>query len=68
MKEVKRQAKVGEYIKIVNAVTCREQNYKNGDVFKAAKANPRLAGSVSVEGQPGFIYDNEYVVIKGYKE
>ena len=34
VKEVKRHAEVGEYIKIVNACGCSIDEYKNGDILK----------------------------------
>ena len=72
MKEVKRHAKVGEYIKIVNCNDIMEHGYKNEDIFKVVEVN----GSDTVNGVSE-IYNNEdyawcfedseYVVLEDYK-
>lgn len=71
MKEVKRPAKVGEYIKIVdsNDIVCN--GYKNGDIFKIVKVDG--FGAVSgvsetyVNDDIGWcFYDEEYVVLEDY--
>jgi hypothetical protein len=63
VKEVKRRAKVGEYVKIVNAVSSYG-NYKNGDILKIVDDMGHVRyGYNPVE----FLYDKEYVVLEGYK-
>lgn len=70
VKEVKRHAKVGEYIKIVNACGCSIDEYKNGDILKVV-----AFGGHSYEDGKAY-YKNEqckyarwdeYVVLEGYK-
>jgi len=76
VKEVKRQAKEGEYIKIV-----RESNtsgcYKNGDILKVVERDKVWGVYVATEkthaccigkreGQ-SFVRDSEYVVLENYK-
>lgn len=61
--EIKRRAKVGEYVKIVNAVSSYG-NYKNGDILKIVDDMGHVRyGYNPVE----FLYDKEYVVLEGYK-
>lgn len=63
IKEVKRRAKKGEYVKIVNAVSSYG-NYKNGDILKIVDDTGHVRyGYNPVE----FLYDKEYVVLEGYK-
>lgn len=67
VKEIKRKAKVGEYIKIVNAeITFGD--YGNGDIFKVKKI---FFNNVEVEEYKAFavtvINDREYVVLENYK-
>lgn len=63
VKEVKRRAKAGEYVKIVNAVSSYG-NYKNGDILKIVDDMVHVRyGYNPVE----FLYDKEYVVLEGYK-
>ena len=63
--EVKRRAKVGEYIQIVDAFV--PDGYKNGDVLKVLG----LDGSGEVKGTAPktgiFIRSDEYVVLEGYQ-
>lgn len=64
VKEVKRLAKVGEYVKIVNAVSSYG-NYKNGDILQIVDDT---YGYVRYGHNPGeVLYDHEYVVLEGYK-
>lgn len=64
VKEVKRRAKVGEYVKIVNAVSSYG-NYKNGDILKIVDD---AYGYARYGHHPGeALYDHEYVVLEGYK-
>lgn len=63
IKEVKRRAKKGEYVKIVDAVSSYG-NYKNGDILKIVDDMVHVRyGYKPVE----FLYDKEYVVLEGYK-
>ena len=62
IKEVKRNAKVGEYVKIVDACGAGGK-YKNGDILKIIEDTGHVRyGCGGVE----FLYDNEYVVLEGY--
>ena len=64
VKEVKRLANVGEYVKIVNAVSSYG-NYKNGDILQIVDD---AYGYVRYGHNPGeALYDHEYVVLEGYK-
>ena len=64
VKEVKRLAKVGEYVKIVNAVSSYG-NYKNGDILQIVDDTYYC---VIYGHNPGeALYDHEYVVLEGYK-
>lgn len=64
VKEVKRRAKVGECVKIVNAVSSYG-NYKNGDILKIVDD---AYGYARYGNHPGeALYDHEYVVLEGYK-
>lgn len=60
VKEVRRHAKVGEYIKIV--YPCEAVGYKKGDILHVTGDNGVLADGVDV-----CILDKEYVVLEGYK-
>lgn len=63
IKEVKRRAKVGEYVKIVNAVSSYG-NYKNGDILKIVDD---AYGYARYGHHPGeALYNHEYVVLEGY--
>lgn len=62
VKEVSRQAKVGEYIKIVNAIN-PSGYYENGDILKVEKLTRQ--GNVGIKDIG--ILPNEYVVLEGYK-
>ena len=64
VKEVKRLAKVGDYVKIVNAVSSYG-NYKNGDILQIVDD---AYGYARYGNNPGeALYDHEYVVLEGYK-
>lgn len=72
-KEVNRNAKVGEYIKIVNAVWTGEK-YKKGDILKVKEikddghVRTYYNGVGNTEGIGyNFIYRHEYVVLENYK-
>ena len=64
VREVKRLAKVGEYVKIVNAVSSYG-NYKNGDILQIVDDTYYcvIYGHNPCEA----LYDHEYVVLEGYK-
>lgn len=66
VKEVKRPAKVGEWIKIVEpffTAGC----YKTGDILKVCRVNDSDLG-VYTERNPGFYISNkEYVVLENYE-
>lgn len=64
VKEVKRRAKVGECVKIVNAVLSYRK-YKNGDILQIVDD---AYGYARYGHNPGeALYDHEYVVLEGYK-
>lgn len=76
VKEVKRTAKVGEYIKILD--TCSGAGYDTGDIVKVNQYSPEENGiqeavwGVIVTGvnrgkYTGCIFTEEYVVLEGYK-
>ena len=64
VKEVKRRAKTGEYVKIVNAVLSYG-NYKNGDILQIVDDTYGYARYGHNPGEA--LYDHEYVVLEGYK-
>ena len=67
-REVKRPAKVGEKIKIVNAHPIVDQHYSNGDIFEVKNSSgTSCTGDVIVFGIKSFIDFREYVVLEGYK-
>lgn len=67
VKEVTRRAKVGEYIKIVNkSDSC--VSYENGEIFKVECIMPLGSAVVYLRNSyPMLMYDEEYVVLEGYK-
>lgn len=64
VKEVKRLANVGEYIKVVNATKDVGNEYKNGDILKIIKVDGSWAYYKDECGK--FVYDSEYVVLENY--
>lgn len=66
VKEVKRQAKPGEWIKITNAYATHGQ-YKNGDVLKVKNRSLFDTGLHVTEFEFPDIVDNEYVVLENYE-
>lgn len=69
VKEVKRAAKVGEYIKIVNPIFSGEY-YKKGDILKVLTSYENtnvFKEHVFVEGIERNILTEEYVVLENYK-
>ena len=66
VREVKRKAKVGEYIKIVDAKPCWG-SYKNGDVFKVVSVY-KSGVEIKKDGTPvTAAWHSEYVVLENYK-
>lgn len=69
VKEVKRKAKVGEYIKIVRPILAVGL-YKEGDILKVSDAKKRdkvYCDGILIGGVSYCIYDTEYVVLENYK-
>lgn len=71
VREVKRYANPGEYIKIVNSFPGYEDTYHNGDIFQVTRcsyySNGERDGWVIVKGINIAIYPKEYVVLEGYR-
>ena len=63
VREVKRKAKAGEYVKIINAKDTYN-NYRNGDILKIIDADFYIRYGRYL-GQ--FLFDTEYVVLENYK-
>lgn len=66
VREVKRKAKVGEYIKIVNAQPLFI-SYKNGDVFKVISVHKTGVEIKKDKTQVAAAWHSEYVVLENYK-
>lgn len=66
VREVKRKAKVGEYIKIVDAMPYLIP-YKNGDIFKVISTSKPVV-VIEKDGKPvTSAWHREYVVLENYK-
>lgn len=66
VREVKRKAKVGEYVKIVDAMPSMIP-YKNGDIFKVISTSI-LGVVIEKDGTPiTAAWHGEYVVLENYK-
>lgn len=65
VREVKRKAKVGEYVKVVNAKHAIP-SYKNGDIFKVTYVTTSGCICKSFDGYTG-LWHEEYVVLENYK-
>lgn len=65
VREVKRKAKVGEYVKVVNAKPAIP-SYKNGDIFKVTYVTTSGCICKSSDGDTG-LWHEEYVVLENYK-
>lgn len=65
VREVKRKAKVGEYIKVVCAMPCLIP-YKNGDIFKVNCVTTSECICKKSEENVG-LWHSEYVVLENYK-
>jgi hypothetical protein len=73
VKEVKRPAKVGEWVKIINAkyvpMTNGKAEYKNGDILNIISLDgyrPRYANGSDKEGAERILNNDEYVVLENY--
>ena len=65
VREVKRKAKVGEYIKVVYAMPCLIP-YKNGDIFKVNCVT--TSGCICKKSEENVgLWHKEYVVLESYK-
>lgn len=68
VREVKRFAKPGEYIKIVYVWDGCSNSYHKGDIFLVTRSHQgTLDGWVQVKGTSLAIYPKEYVVLEGYR-
>lgn len=68
VREVKRWANPGEYIKIVNVFPGYKDSYHNGDIFRVTEYHHRIRnGWVSVKGTSIAMHPKEYVVLEGYR-
>ena len=68
VREVKRFAKPGEYIKIVYVWDGFSNSYHKGDIFLVTRSyQGTLDGCVHVKGTNIAIYPKEYVVLEGYR-
>lgn len=70
MKEVKRHAKIGEYIKIVDCNDIACNGYENGDIFKVIDSSINFVWAISEKyncHDDGWcLGDYEYVVLEDY--
>lgn len=68
VREVKRFAKPGEYIKIVYVCDGCENYYHKGDIFLVTRSHQgALEGCVNVKGISIAMHPTEYVVLEGYR-
>lgn len=65
VREVKRKAKVGEYVKVVNEKSVFN-TYKNGDIFKVTYVTTSGCICKNSDGDNG-LWHEEYVVLENYK-
>lgn len=65
VREVKRKAKIGEYVKVVNAKPAIH-SYKNGDIFKVTYVTASGCICKNSDGDTG-LWHEEYVVLENYK-
>lgn len=65
VREVKRKAKIGEYVKVVNAKPAIH-SYKNGDIFKVTYVTASGCICKNSDGDTG-LWNEEYVVLENYK-
>lgn len=68
VREVKRYANLGEYIKIVDAESAHAENYHNGDILLVVEYyEGQRDGWVQAKGANVVIDPDEYVVLEGYR-
>ncbi len=68
VREVKRWAKPGEYIRIVNAQSANNENYCNGDILRVTNYYVGVRnGWVNAKWVHVVIGPDEYVVLEGYR-
>lgn len=68
VREVKRFAKPGEYIKIVDAESDWDENYHNGDILLVVEDyEEKRDGWVRAKGANVVLNPYEYVVLEGYR-
>lgn len=65
VREVKRKAKTGEYVKVVNEKSVFN-TYKNGDIFKVTYVTASGCICKNSDGDAG-LWHEEYVVLENYK-
>lgn len=61
--KVKRKAKIGEYLEIVNP--WEPMGYHTGDIIRVTEERPSGIYAV-IDGGEEYISDSEYVVLEGY--
>ena len=66
VREVKRHAKAGEWVKIVKAKGHPAERYKNGDILKVTREWVNGGGRVHLTCGGTHACDTEYVVLEGY--
>lgn len=68
VREVKRYANPGEYIKIVDAENANDENYHDGDILLVTEYyEGERDGWVNAKGASVVIDPDEYVVLEGYR-
>ena len=69
VREVKRYANIGEYIKIVDAEVANYENYHNGDILLVVEHyDGKRDGWVNAKGANVVISPDEYVVLEEYRQ
>lgn len=64
VREVKRHAKAGEWVRIVNKIPCTDCRYENGDVLRVVREGSFM-DDLSCGGAG--VHSVEYVVLEGYQ-
>lgn len=69
VREVRRRAKPGEWVKIIEATNDQVNDYKNGDVLLIVPYNGDTCEEFAhyKDEDTKFLYDKEYLVLEGYK-
>jgi len=69
VQEVRRRAKPGEWVKVIEATNDDANEYKNGDVLLIVPYTGSVCPELAHYKDRGtkFLYDKEYVVLEGYK-